>query len=227
MNARVDKLRAKLEEPLLVSDPANVRYLSGLASSNAALLVDEERVQALHRLPLRGECPRGRGRRVRRCEARPLPDAVRAAHGTDRLRGLVAELRALLASARGRRRAGPPLRARRGAPGRQGRGRAGHDQAGRGHREHRVRALRRRRWARRPDGEGARLALRDVPARGERGRRLVPGPRRVGAERCQAARRAGSAAGRERRNGDRRRGLHGRRLLLGLHADLRNRAAPG
>ncbi len=45
MNARVDKLRAKLEEPLLVSDPANVRYLSGLASSNAALLVDEERVQ--------------------------------------------------------------------------------------------------------------------------------------------------------------------------------------
>jgi Xaa-Pro aminopeptidase len=45
VNARVDKLRAKLEEPFLVSDPANVRYLSGLASSNAALLVDEERVQ--------------------------------------------------------------------------------------------------------------------------------------------------------------------------------------
>jgi Xaa-Pro aminopeptidase len=45
VNARVDKLRAKLEQPLLVSDPANVRYLSGLASSNAALLVDEERVQ--------------------------------------------------------------------------------------------------------------------------------------------------------------------------------------
>jgi Xaa-Pro aminopeptidase len=45
VNARVDNLRAKLEEPFLVSDPANVRYLSGLASSNAALLVDEERVQ--------------------------------------------------------------------------------------------------------------------------------------------------------------------------------------
>ena len=45
MNARVERLRAKLEEPLLVSDPANVRYLSGLSSSNAALLVDEERVQ--------------------------------------------------------------------------------------------------------------------------------------------------------------------------------------
>ena len=45
MNDRVDRLRAKLEEPLLVSDPANIRYLSGLASSNAALLVDPERVQ--------------------------------------------------------------------------------------------------------------------------------------------------------------------------------------
>ena len=45
MNARVDRLREKLEQPLLVSDPANVRYLSGFASSNAALLVDEDRVQ--------------------------------------------------------------------------------------------------------------------------------------------------------------------------------------
>ena len=45
MNDRVERLRAKLEEPLLVSDPANVRYLSGLASSNAALLVEPERVQ--------------------------------------------------------------------------------------------------------------------------------------------------------------------------------------
>ena len=45
MNERVDRLREKLEQPLLVSDPANVRYLSGLASSNAALLVDDERVQ--------------------------------------------------------------------------------------------------------------------------------------------------------------------------------------
>jgi Xaa-Pro aminopeptidase len=42
---RVERLREKLEEPLLVSDPANVRYLSGLASSNAALLVEPERVR--------------------------------------------------------------------------------------------------------------------------------------------------------------------------------------
>ena len=45
MNARIERLRAKLEEPLLVSDPVNVRYLSGLDSSNAALLVKPERVR--------------------------------------------------------------------------------------------------------------------------------------------------------------------------------------
>jgi Xaa-Pro aminopeptidase len=45
MNGRIDRLRAVLEESLLVSDPANVRYLSGLGSSNAALLVEEERVR--------------------------------------------------------------------------------------------------------------------------------------------------------------------------------------
>jgi Xaa-Pro aminopeptidase len=45
VNDRIDRLREKLEEPLLVSDPANVRYLCGLQSSNAALLVEEDRVQ--------------------------------------------------------------------------------------------------------------------------------------------------------------------------------------
>ncbi len=45
MSDRVERLREKLEEPLLVSDPANIRYLSGFVSSNAALLVEPERVQ--------------------------------------------------------------------------------------------------------------------------------------------------------------------------------------
>ena len=45
MNDRVDRLRERLEEPLLVSDAANVLYLSGLESSNAALLVEPERVR--------------------------------------------------------------------------------------------------------------------------------------------------------------------------------------
>ncbi len=45
MNARVEKLRALLEEPLLVTNLVNVRYLTGFVSSNAALLVEPERVR--------------------------------------------------------------------------------------------------------------------------------------------------------------------------------------
>ena len=45
MNERVERIRARLEEPLLVTAPANVRYLSGFVSSNAALLVEPERVR--------------------------------------------------------------------------------------------------------------------------------------------------------------------------------------
>jgi Xaa-Pro aminopeptidase len=42
---RVDRLRATLEEPLLVTHGPNVRYLTGFSSSNAALLVEPERVR--------------------------------------------------------------------------------------------------------------------------------------------------------------------------------------
>ena len=45
MNARVDRLRETLEEPLLVTHAPNVRYLTGFSSSNAALLIEPERVQ--------------------------------------------------------------------------------------------------------------------------------------------------------------------------------------
>jgi Xaa-Pro aminopeptidase len=45
MNDRVARLRGSLEEPLLVSAAANVRYLTGFSSSNAALLIEPERVQ--------------------------------------------------------------------------------------------------------------------------------------------------------------------------------------
>ena len=45
MNARVGRLRERLEEPLLVTNPASIRYLIGFRSSNASLLVDEERVR--------------------------------------------------------------------------------------------------------------------------------------------------------------------------------------
>jgi Xaa-Pro aminopeptidase len=45
LTERVDRLRALLEEPLLVTDPANLRYLTGLESSNAALLVEPGRLR--------------------------------------------------------------------------------------------------------------------------------------------------------------------------------------
>jgi Xaa-Pro aminopeptidase len=40
---RIGRLRPLLEEPTLVTTPVNVRYLTGFESSNAALLIDEER----------------------------------------------------------------------------------------------------------------------------------------------------------------------------------------
>jgi Xaa-Pro aminopeptidase len=45
VNQRVERLRASLDEPLLVSSAANVRYLTGFSSSNAALLVEPERLR--------------------------------------------------------------------------------------------------------------------------------------------------------------------------------------
>jgi Xaa-Pro aminopeptidase len=45
MTKRIDSLRELLDEPLLVTTPVNVRYLTGFQSSNAALLVEPERVQ--------------------------------------------------------------------------------------------------------------------------------------------------------------------------------------
>ncbi len=44
MNERIERLRASLEEPLLVTNPVSVRYLTGFVSSNPALVVDEDRV---------------------------------------------------------------------------------------------------------------------------------------------------------------------------------------
>jgi Xaa-Pro aminopeptidase len=45
MNARADKLLEKLEEPLIVTAPANVRYLTGFVSSNVSLVVEPDRVR--------------------------------------------------------------------------------------------------------------------------------------------------------------------------------------
>jgi Xaa-Pro aminopeptidase len=45
VNDRIARLREALEEPLLVTEPVNVRYLSGFESTNAALLVDDADVR--------------------------------------------------------------------------------------------------------------------------------------------------------------------------------------
>ena len=44
VNERVERLRASLEQPLLVTSGVNVTYLIGFQSSNAALFVDDERL---------------------------------------------------------------------------------------------------------------------------------------------------------------------------------------
>jgi Xaa-Pro aminopeptidase len=45
VSERIERLRGLLEEPLLVTNPVNVLYLTGLDSSNAALLVEPDRVR--------------------------------------------------------------------------------------------------------------------------------------------------------------------------------------
>jgi Xaa-Pro aminopeptidase len=45
MNPRIERLRESLEEPLLVTNPINIQYLFGFKSSNAALLVEQDRAR--------------------------------------------------------------------------------------------------------------------------------------------------------------------------------------
>jgi len=45
MTDRIDRLRELLEEPLLITNLVNVRYLTGFGSSNAALFVEPERAR--------------------------------------------------------------------------------------------------------------------------------------------------------------------------------------
>jgi Xaa-Pro aminopeptidase len=45
VSERIERLRGLLAEPLLITNPVNVLYLTGLDSSNAALLVEPDRVR--------------------------------------------------------------------------------------------------------------------------------------------------------------------------------------
>ena len=45
MTSRIERVRALIEAPLLVTKPVNIGYLTGLDSSNAALLVEPDRLR--------------------------------------------------------------------------------------------------------------------------------------------------------------------------------------
>ena len=144
VSSRIDRLRATLEEPLLVSSagerllPDRLRELERGAARRAGARA------ALQRLPLRRGGPGARGRRVRRGRARPLRGAGGAALGPDRLRGRACSPTRRHAALHARRaRARAAVRARRGAARGQGRGRAGDDPPRGG----RSRARRSRRFA--------------------------------------------------------------------------------
>ena len=47
MNNRLQRLQAQVEQPLLVTNPVNVKYLVGFDSSNCALIVERDRVRLL------------------------------------------------------------------------------------------------------------------------------------------------------------------------------------
>ena len=45
MSSRIERLAELLEEPLLITNPVNILYLTGFDSSNAALFVEPDRVR--------------------------------------------------------------------------------------------------------------------------------------------------------------------------------------
>ena len=190
MNDRIDRLRERLEEPLLVSSPANVRYLCGLASSNAALVVEPERVRLYTDFRY--------AETARAIEGVELVDAKRDLYQTlsEQLSGTIGfEATSLSFEHYSRLHAGgiepvpryglvEELRAVKDEDELDAIRRAS-EIANIG-----VRALRRRGRHRRPHRARARVALRAVPARRQRGGRLVPRDDGVGPERGQAAHRA-------------------------------------
>ena len=70
---RIDRLRRLIEEPLLVTMPVNVFYLTGFRSSNAALLVDDARALLFSDFRYARSGAPGRRGRVHRGRARTRP----------------------------------------------------------------------------------------------------------------------------------------------------------
>ena len=69
VNRRVERVRALIEAPLLVTKPVNVMYLTGLDSSNAALLVEPDRLRLFTDFRYREKARGARASRWSRCRA--------------------------------------------------------------------------------------------------------------------------------------------------------------
>ena len=224
---RIARLAALLDEPLLVTSGINVRYLTSLASSNAAVLVESDGTRRSSRT---SATPSARARstiRFERTARAVIGDlATRLAGRTIGVEAHVLDGR-VARGAQGRRgRDRPAVGPRREAARRQGAHRDRDPEAGgcdfrRGVRRARRGALRR------PNRARARLACaRALPrARLRRSSRSTrPSPRRRTAR--VRMRRYAMRHPREHARHDRRRLPHGR-LRVGLHADVRDRRSAG
>ena len=186
MSERVERVRGAVEEPLLVTKPVNVLWLTGLDSSNAAVLVEPDRVRIftdfryVEKAKATGlevvEIPRSLYTRLPELlpkrvafESEQLPYASWAAIDAGGVE-TVPTTRAAGDGARG-----------------QGAGRAGRDPPGGGDHERDLRPPGRG-ALHRPHREGARLVGRADDARPRRRGRGVPADRRLRAERRAAAR---------------------------------------
>ena len=226
--SRIARLAALLEEPLLVAGPpyvlggqANVRYLTGLQSSNAAVLVEPDGGATLYtdfRYANRARALEG----FEVVRDRPRPDARdrRAARGTTNpLRRAESPARAVSSARRCRRRCAGHVGTGGSAPRGQGRGGDRGDAP-------RERSLRRDlRGALEgalhgSERERACVVGRAELPRGRGGGRLVRGDRRRRRHRRIASRGAWGRPDPGRRSRAHRCRVHRRRLLLGLHSHL-------
>ena len=176
--SRIDRLRASLEEPLLVTNGVNVRYLVGFSSSNAALFVEPERVRLFSDFRYAEAARAVEGVEFVETKRSLVGGAGRAARGLGRLRGRRRQLLVVGGPARGRARARPAARPRRGAARGQGRGRAGRDPPRRRDHERGLRALRRG-ALRRPHRARARVAAGRALPRARRRRAGLRDDRRL------------------------------------------------